>query len=85
MANNENKAVKAAETEKDNRVELSIPKGYANDEPNLTISINGVNYVLPKGKTSMVPPFVKAEYDRYVRAAAKQDENIEKLLAASKQ
>ena len=84
MATTENKAPKAAETPKDNRVELTIPKGYANDEPNLTISINGVNYVLPKGKTSMVPPFVKAEYDRSVKAAAKQDENIEKMLEASK-
>ena len=80
MANNENKTAKAAE----NRVELFIPKGYANDEPNLTISINCVNYVLPKGKTSLVPDFVKAEYDRSVRAAEKRDENIEKMLEASK-
>ena len=48
MANNENKAPKATE----NRVEVFIPKGYANDEPNLFVSVNGVNYLLPKGKKS---------------------------------
>ncbi len=74
MDNNENKAPKA-----DERVELFVPRGYANDEPNLTISVNCVNYVLPKGKTSLVPAFVKAEYERSRRAAEKQSENIEKL------
>lgn len=80
MATAKTEATKAT----DNRVELFIPKGYANDEPNFTISVNCVNYVLPKGKTSMVPDFVKAEYDRSVRAAEKRDENIEKMLEASK-
>ena len=80
MATNENKATKA----KDNRVELFVPKGSANDEPNLTISINCVNYVLPKGKKSMVPDFVAAEFYRSQRAAEKRDENIEKMLEASK-
>ena len=28
------------------RVDLFVPKGYANDEPNMTIAVNGVNYVL---------------------------------------
>lgn len=78
MANNETKAPK------ENRVELFVPKGYANDDPNFFISINGVNYVLPRGKTSLVPDFVKAEYDRSVRAAQMQDEKVEQMLEASK-
>lgn len=78
MANNETKAPK------ENRVELFVPKGYANDDPNFFISINGVNYVLPRGKTSLVPDFVKAEYDRSVRAAQTQDEKVEQMLEASK-
>ena len=60
-------------------VDLFIPRGYANDEPNLIISVNGKNYLLPKGKTSKVPPAVKYEYDRAIRAMEKQDENIEKM------
>ena len=78
MATNENKAPK------DNRVELFIPKGYANDDPNFFISVNGVNYLLPRGKTSLVPDFVKAEYDRSVKAIEKQDEKMEQMLEASK-
>ena len=76
MANNENKASKAAEQAKDNRVEVFVPKGYANDEPNLFVSVNGVNYLLPKGKKSMVPDYVAAEIERSKRAAEKQDEKM---------
>lgn len=80
MANNENKASKPAE----NRVEVFVPKGYANDDPNFLISVNCVNYVLPRGKKSMVPDFVAEEYYRSQRAQAKLDENIEQMLEASK-
>ena len=84
MATNENKATKATETPKDNRVEIFVEKGYANDEPNLTISVNCVNYVIPKGKKSLVPDFVAAEFYRSQRAAERRDENIDKMLEASK-
>ena len=84
MANNENKASKAAETVKDDRVEVFVPKGYANDDPNLFVSVNGVNYLLPKGKKSMVPAHVAAEIERSKRAAEKQDEKMEQMLEASK-
>ena len=53
---------------KENYVELTVPKGYINDDPNVFISLNGKNYLLPKGKTSFVPPAVKEEYERSVRA-----------------
>ena len=84
MANNENKASKATEEVKDNRVELFIPKGYANDDPNLVIGINGVNYLLPRGKKSMVPDFVAAEFYRSQKAQERLDENMEQMLEASK-
>lgn len=84
MANNENKASKPTETAKDERVEVFVPKGYANDEPNLFVSVNGVNYLLPKGKKSLVPAHVAAEIERSKRAAEKQDEKMEQMLEASK-
>ena len=84
MANNENKASKPSETTKDNRVEVFVPKGYANDDPNLFVSVNGVNYLLPKGKKSLVPDYVAAEIERSKKAAEKQDENMEQMLEASK-
>lgn len=84
MATTENKAPKATETPKDDRVEIFVPKGYANDDPNMFISINGVNYLLPRGKKSTVPDFVAAEFYRSQRAQEKLDENIEQMLEASK-
>lgn len=70
-----------AAAKQDDRVELYIPKGSAHDEPNLFIGINGVSYLLPKGKTSLVPKAVAAEYYRSMKAANRQDENIDKLLS----
>ena len=63
------------------RVDLFVEKGYANDEPNLIISVNGVMYLLPKGKTSKVPKFVADEYYRSRKAQQSLDEKVEKMLA----
>ncbi len=70
---------------KEKYVDLFIPKGYANDEPNLFISVNGDNYLLPKGKTSKVPPCVKEEYERSMRAQEAYDAMSEELLEKAKQ
>ena len=87
MATNKEQTTEAQVTEapakKDERVDLYIPKGAANDEPNLFISVNGVGYLLPKGKTSKVPPHVKAEYERSVAAQNKMDEHVDELLEAA--
>lgn len=71
-------------TAEEEREEVFIPRGTANDDPNLFVSVNGVNYLLPRGKCSMVPKFVAEEIRRSQRAAAKQDEKIDALLEASK-
>ena len=62
-------------------VELHIPRGAANDEPNLFIGINGKNYLLPKGKTSQVPPEVAEEYHRSLRAQEALDATVDALLS----
>ena len=69
---------------KENYVTLYVPKGYVSDDPNVFISINGKNYLLPRGKKSSVPKYVADEYHRSLRAAEARDEQIEKLLGASK-
>lgn len=74
-----------ATTNKEGYVDLFIPKGYANDEPNHFISINGKNFILPKGKTSKVPQYVKDEYDRAMRAQEALDAKSEALLEKAKQ
>lgn len=73
-----------ATTNKEGYVDLFIPKGYANDEPNYLISINGKNFILPKGKTSKVPQYVKDEYDRSMRAQEALDQKSEALLEKAK-
>ena len=76
----ENKTNAAAEE----RENIFIPRGYANDDPNLFVSVNGVNYLLPKGKTSNVPKHIADEIRRSQRAQEIQDENREHLKEASK-
>lgn len=66
------------------KLEIYIPKGQANEDPNFLISVNGVNYLLPRGKKSMVPAFVAAEYNRSVEAQEALDRKMEELLEASK-
>lgn len=69
---------------KDDKVDLYVPKGYANDEPNQLIAVNGVNYVLPKGKTSKVPKFVADEYHRSQKAQEALDQRVDAMLEAAK-
>lgn len=84
MANeNTEKKTKAAAPD-DARVEIHVPKGYANDEPNLLISVNGVNYLLPKGKTSKVPKFIADEFYRSQKAQESLDKHVDEMLEASK-
>ena len=58
----------ANEKKTDDRVELSIPRGREKGDSDVTIGINGKMYILPRGKKSLVPPEVAAEYERSVRA-----------------
>ena len=74
---------KQASTQEE-RVEIFIPKGNANDEPNLFVGVNGKNYLLPKGKKSLVPPEVAYEVNRSIEAQERLDATIDKMLEASK-
>jgi len=46
------------------RVELRIPRNSADEEQNVFISVNGKNFLIPKGQTVLVPPEVAEEYHR---------------------
>ena len=69
---------------KDARVEVHIPRGAANDEPNLFVCVNGKSYLLPKGKTSKVPPEVAAEINRSIKAQEALDSRKDEMLAKAK-
>ena len=75
---------KKENTTVDERVEIFVPKGYANDEPNLMIAVNGVNYLLPKGKTSKVPKHIAEEFYRAQKAQEALDKRVDQMLEASK-
>ena len=62
------------------RVEVYIPRGGANEEPNLFVAVNGVNYLLPRGKTSLVVPAVAKELERARKAQQHQDSRIDQML-----
>ena len=69
----------------DGYVEIDVPKGASDDEPNLFIGVNGENFVLPKGKKSRMPAHVAAEYERSKMAQEIRDANMEAMLEASQQ
>jgi hypothetical protein len=79
-----------AETEAESTIpegyeELFIPRARANEEINLFIGVNGVNYILPKGKRSTVPSFVADEYRRSLQAQDRLDEYIDQRTEQAKQ
>ena len=67
------------------RVEIYIERATGNDEPNLFVSVNGYNCILPKGQTSLVPKSVAEEIHRARRAQRKLDETIDALKEAANQ
>ena len=74
----------AKKTEKtaEAKEEIYIPRGAATEESNLFVSVNGVNYLLPKGKASVVPHTVAMEIRRARRAMEEQEKRKEALLRA---
>ncbi len=74
-------AAKAKPIEKDaDRVEVFIPRGPANDDPNFFVSVNGVNYLLPRGQKSKVPKAVAEEVRRSFAAQEALDRRMEAMI-----
>lgn len=59
---------------KDTRVEVFVPKAYANEDKSFYVGINGKGYNLPRGKRVMVPPEVAEEVNRAVKAQERYEE-----------
>ena len=59
------------------RGEVFIPRGADREDPNLFVGINGVNYLLPRGKKSMVPKAVADEIARSDLAAERFYESVD--------
>jgi hypothetical protein len=61
----------------DKRIEVFIPRGADREDPNLFVGINGVNYLLPRGKKSLVPQAVADEIKRGELAADRFYESVD--------
>lgn len=66
------------------RVDIFIPRAIGNDEPNLFVSVNGMNFILPKGQTSSVPKFVAEEIERSREAEAALYKKMDSMIAAAR-
>ena len=72
---------KAAAPDPWERVEVSLPRAGDREDPNLVVGLNGVNYLLPRGKKSMVPRCVAEEIARSEKARDLFNETSEQMLA----
>ena len=66
------------------RIAVTLPRGGEREDPNLFVGLNGLNYLLPKGKCSLVPPAVAAEIARAERAREALDATMDSLQRASR-
>jgi hypothetical protein len=61
------------------KVEIFIPRSSDREDPNLFVGLNGVNYLLPRGKKSMVPKAVAEELERSNLATLQFYDTADKL------
>lgn len=76
---------KAEAPKAEEKVEIFIERAGANEDPNFYVSVNGKPYLLPRGKTSLVPKCVYKEIMRSRKAQARLDETTDRLIELSKQ
>ena len=73
------KAAAAATEAAEERVEIFIERDSSNGDPNLFVSVNGVNYLLPRGQISKVPKHIYDEIMRSRRAQAALDARMDAM------
>lgn len=83
MATAKSKAAVKSTAPKGELVDVHIPRGAANDDPNYFVSVNGYSYLLPRGKTSKVPAPVAFEIHRAFAAQEALDAKTEEMLQAN--
>ncbi len=60
----------------DELVDLFVDRDPSDENPNLLISVNGKNFLMPRGEVSRVPKYIRDEYERSKRAQYKADKTI---------
>ena len=66
------------------KVKVMLPRAPHGEAQEYFVCINGVGYLVPRGKESFVPPEVAEELDRSNVAVDKMYEDKEQRLAAAR-
>ena len=74
----------AEEYDPNEKVDVRVPRSTNPNDPGVYVSVNGVSFLLPHGKTSSVPRFIADEYERMQRAEAAYYDKIDAMVKASK-
>ncbi len=67
---------KAAANPDEELVDLFVDRDPSDENQNLLISVNGKNFLMPRGEVSRVPKYIRDEYERSKRAQYKADKTI---------
>ena len=67
------------------RVTVLVPRDGPNADPNLTVGVNGVMYVIPKGVPTKVPAHIAEEVNRAISAKNKFYDEFERREELAKQ
>ena len=70
---------KTVEPAKEGRVTVTVPRARKGEAEDLFVCLNGVNYLIPKGKAVQVPPEVAAEIERAQAAEEAYHDAAEEL------
>jgi len=79
MATKKKLASATMESADDGRVTVTVPRARRGEAEDLYVCLNGVNYLIPKGKAVRVPPEVAAEIERAAEAEERFHEAAEEL------
>lgn len=69
---------------KTTREKITLPRARNGEDPTMFVGVNGVNYLIPKGKAADVPPEVSFELKRAQAADDFYHEAAEKMLENQK-
>lgn len=65
------------------KVKITLPKARGSEPRELLVGINGVNYLIPKGKQVEVPDYVAEEVKRAQAAEDFMDEQKDEMLKSA--
>ena len=82
------KTVESAESArggaKGKKVSITLPRAKSGEDREVFVGINGVNYLIPRGKEVEVPDYVAAEIRRAEDAEAYMDDEKDRLRERTK-